>query len=68
MTTNDNKDIARRFYDLVWVKRNMAAAEGLIAPDCVLHDPSGPVPTGAAGFAAMAQKWRAALLRLRSSP
>jgi steroid delta-isomerase-like uncharacterized protein len=56
----DNKDIARRFYDLVWIKRDMAAAEPLIAPNCIRHDPSGPVPTGPAGFAAMVQKWRAA--------
>jgi len=60
MPTTENKDIARRFYDLVWIKRDMAAAEPLIAPNCIRHDPSGPVPTGPAGFAAMAQKWRAA--------
>jgi len=60
MATTDNKEIARRFYDLVWIKRDMAAAEPLIAPGCVRHDPSGPVPAGPAGFAATVQKWRAA--------
>ena len=30
MATADNKDIARRFYDLVWIKRDMAAGEPLI--------------------------------------
>ena len=39
----------------------MAAASELAAADCVRHDPSGPVPVGPAGFAAMASRWRAAL-------
>jgi steroid delta-isomerase-like uncharacterized protein len=60
MTPAENKELVKRFYDLVWVQQDVKTAESIIAPDCVRHDPSGPVPTGPAGFAAMAQKWRAA--------
>ncbi len=60
MTRIVEKDIVAQFYDLVWIKRDMEQARGIISPDCVRHDPSGPVPTGPEGFAAMVDKWRAA--------
>ncbi len=59
MSLAEHKELVGRFYNLVWIRQDMKKAEPLIAPNCVRHDPSGPVPTGPAGFAAMAQKWRA---------
>ena len=60
VTTEANRDVVRRFYELMWNKGDVAQASKLIHPHCVRHDPSGPVPSGPEGFAAMAQKWRAA--------
>ena len=37
MSTEDNKAIARRLYEEVWNKGNVAALDELIAPNIVLH-------------------------------
>lgn len=63
--TEDPKHTVRRFYEEVWNRGSAAAASALASPDCVRHDPSGPVPMGPAGFSAMASRWRAALPDLR---
>ena len=57
MTTEANKDVVRRFYDLLWNKADIAQASQLIHPRCVRHDPAGPVPGGPEGFASTRQKW-----------
>ena len=62
---DDPKECVRRFYREVWNRGNVAATNELAAPDCVRHDPSGPVPMEPSGFAAMASRWRAALPDLR---
>jgi steroid delta-isomerase-like uncharacterized protein len=59
------KHCVRRFYEEVWNRGNGAAASELATADCVRHDPTGPVPVGPAGFAAMASRWRTALPDLR---
>ncbi len=60
MSAERNKALARRFYEEVWIKQNAAAAYELAAPDCVRHDPAGPVPGGPEGF-------NANVLRIRTS-
>jgi steroid delta-isomerase-like uncharacterized protein len=61
----DAKHCVRRFYEEVWNRGSMTAAHELATPDCVRHDPAGPVPIGPSGFAAMATRWRSALPDLR---
>jgi len=57
MITEANKDVVRRFYDLLWNKADIAQASQLIHPSCVRHDPAGPVPSGPEGSASTRQKW-----------
>ena len=67
MSTEQKKILARRFYEEVWVKRNTAAAFELVTPDCVRHDPVGPVPGGPEGFNANAARVRTGLQDFQQS-
>jgi steroid delta-isomerase-like uncharacterized protein len=45
-----NKTIARRYVEELWNRKNVALADELIAPNCVLQDPATPnLGTGPAG-------------------
>jgi steroid delta-isomerase-like uncharacterized protein len=44
MSTEDNKALARRFYEEGWNKGNLAIFDELLAPNHVLHDPGFPEP------------------------
>jgi len=37
MSTEQNKNIVRRFFEELWNARNFAAADEIFAPDCVTH-------------------------------
>ena len=67
MSTEQNKALALRFYDEVWLKLNAAAAFELAAPNCVRHDPAGPVPGGPEGFNANASRVRTGIPDFRQS-
>jgi steroid delta-isomerase-like uncharacterized protein len=41
-----NRNIARRYFDEVILQRNLDAVDDLLAPDCVLHPPSGDIVAG----------------------
>ena len=38
----DNKELARRLYEELWNKRRREAADELLSPDFVSHDPQSP--------------------------
>ncbi|MFN8496815.1 MAG: ester cyclase [Anaerolineae bacterium] len=49
MSTERNKDVVRRFYDVVWNQGRLAAADELFAPRFRDADAPGDVPPGPAG-------------------
>jgi hypothetical protein len=57
MTMQANKDLVLRFYEELWNRGNLAAAEELVAQDYVRHDlRPGAAPPGPAGQQAIAQR------------
>jgi steroid delta-isomerase-like uncharacterized protein len=66
MTADSSKQVVRRFYEELWNRGNMDAADELVAPDYVRHDlRPGDAPPGPAGQKAVAQKFRAAFPDVR---
>ena len=57
----NNKRLVRQFYDELWNRGQLAAAEMLVAEGTVRHDPAGPVASGPAGFAANVLRMRRAI-------
>ena len=61
MADDENKQVVRRFYEELWNRGNLDAADELVAPDYVRHDlRPGDAPPGPAGQKAVAEKFRAA--------
>lgn len=61
MTADANKQVVRRFYEELWNRGNLDAADELVAPDYVRHDlRPGDAPPGAAGQKEVAEKFRSA--------
>jgi len=52
MSTEDNKALARRFYEELWNRKNLAVANELIAATYVFHMPGSPpgIRPGPEGF------------------
>ena len=66
MTVEANKQLVRRFYEELWNRGNLAAAEEIVAQDYVRHDlRPGDAPSGPAGQMAIAERFRAAFPDLR---
>jgi predicted SnoaL-like aldol condensation-catalyzing enzyme len=66
MTIEANKDLVRRFYEELWNRGNLAAAEELVAQDYVRHDlRPGAAPPGPAVQQAIAQRFRTAFPDIR---
>ena len=42
MSTEENKAIARRFFEEVWTKGNLSVADEVLDPNVILHDPRNP--------------------------
>ena len=61
MPTEHNKALIRRFYEEVWGRGNLEAADDIFAADYVRHDlrPGNPLP-GPAGQKQIAADFRAA--------
>ena len=49
-TTNENKELVRRFYKDVYVDWNMTFADEVLSPDFTSHDWPEGFPTGPLGF------------------
>ena len=61
MPVDANRAIVRRFYDEVWNRGNLDAADDIFAADYVRHDlRPGTAPPGPAGQKAVARMFRAA--------
>lgn len=61
MTDDANKQLVRRFYEELWNRGNLDAADELVAADYVRHDlRPGDAPPGPAGQKAVAEKFRTA--------
>jgi steroid delta-isomerase-like uncharacterized protein len=66
MTGDANKQVVRRFYEELWNRGNLAAADELVAPAYVRHDlRAGDAPPGPAGQKAVAEKFRRAFPDMR---
>jgi steroid delta-isomerase-like uncharacterized protein len=66
MATEENEAIVRRFVEEVMNGGNLDAAEELIAPDHVNHDPTAPeVPTGPEGIKQLIGMYRSAFPDIR---
>jgi len=52
LSTQDNKALARRFFEEFWDQKNLAVADELMAANHVDHTPGSPpgLPPGPAGF------------------
>ncbi len=68
MSIEQNKALVRRFYDEVWSKGNLDAADDIFAADYVRHDlrPGNPL-AGPAGQKKIAADFRAAFPDLRQT-
>jgi steroid delta-isomerase-like uncharacterized protein len=65
-TLESNKQVVTRFYDELWNRGNLDAADELVAPDYVRHDlRPGETPPGPAGQKAVAEGFRAAFPDVR---
>jgi steroid delta-isomerase-like uncharacterized protein len=61
-----NKQVVSRFYDELWNRGNLDAADELVALDYVRHDlRPGDAPPGPAGQKAVAEKFQAAFPDVR---
>jgi steroid delta-isomerase-like uncharacterized protein len=61
MSTEQNKQLAQRWYNEVWNSGNMASFDELIAPDFIDHTilPSGPIAPGREGLRPVITAFRA---------
>jgi steroid delta-isomerase-like uncharacterized protein len=66
MSSDANKHLVRRFYEELWNRGNLGAADELVAENYVRHDlRPGDAPPGPAGQKAVAEKFRTAFPDVR---
>ena len=67
MSTEENKSLARRFFEEFWDQKNLAAADELMAATHVDHTPGSPagLPPGPEGFKQFGSVYFAAFPDLR---
>ena len=56
MSAEQHKALVRQFVDEFWSRGNLAAADELMAPDAVIHEPVSGTPTDLKPFALMIKK------------
>lgn len=66
MTTDELKALSRRLYEEVFDAGNFAAADEILAPDCVSHAADAPPRVGTDGIKRQAELLRTAIPDLRS--
>ena len=67
MSLDHNKALARRLYEEVFGRGNLAAADEILAEDSVSHGPGAPPAVGSAGIKAQAVLLRTALPDLKAT-
>ena len=60
MSTEDNKAIARRYWEELWNTGNLASLDEILAPDYAAHDAAGRVVRGTETIKRTIPTWRAA--------
>ena len=67
MSTQDNKALARRFFEEFWDQKNLAVADELLAANHVDHTPGSPpgLPPGPEGFKQFASAYFTAFPDIR---
>jgi steroid delta-isomerase-like uncharacterized protein len=67
MSAEDNKAIARRYWDEVWGTGNVALVEELFAPDNLYHSPGGTTSRGIEARQQTPIRWRTAFPDFRAT-
>ena len=67
MSAEENKAIARRYWDEVWSTGNVAIVDEIFAPDNIFHTPGGTAPRGAEARKPGITRWRTALPDFRAT-
>jgi steroid delta-isomerase-like uncharacterized protein len=67
MSAEDNKAIARRYWDEVWSTGNVALVEELFAPDNLYHSPGGRTSRGIEARKQTPLRWRTAFPDYRAT-
>ena len=65
MSAEDNKAIARRSFDEIWNKGNLAVVDEVTAANYVAHDPTSPDLKGPEGLKQFVNLYRAAFPDIR---
>jgi len=56
--SSDTKELSRRILDEVWNHRNLNAADEMLSPEFVMHEPQSPAPIrGVAAYKEYAQRY-----------
>jgi steroid delta-isomerase-like uncharacterized protein len=67
MSADENKGIARRYWDEVWSIGNMAMIDELFAPDTLYHSPGGTTSRGIEARKQTPIRWRTAFPDFRAT-
>ena len=67
MSAEENKAVARRYWDEVWSMGNMAMIEELFAPDTLYHAPGGTTSRGIEARQQTPLRWRTAFPDFRAT-
>ena len=67
MSAEENKGIARRYWDEVWSMGNMALVEEIFAPDTLYHSPGGTTSRGIEARKQTPLRWRTAFPDFRAT-
>ena len=65
MSLDENKALARRLYEEVFGRIEVAAADGILTGNCVSHGPGVPATTGTESIKRQAMLLRTAIPDLR---
>ena len=66
MSAEDNKAVARRYWDEGWGTGNVAILDEIFAPDTIVHSQERTAPTRGGGGTGIT-RWRTAIPELRST-
>ena len=67
MSAEENKAMARRYWDEVWSTGNVAIVDEIFAPDNIFHTPGGTAPRGIEARKQTPIRWRTAFPDFRAT-